>query len=457
MKNTYCKRIMALILCLFTLLFSCVVLSSCDNEDPTGTDAVTDAETEKPESPISVLRFTKSLSKGDKISSDIVEIVNRLPSEVPEGAMTVTLEELKSETYYSTTEIAPGDYLVSGKVSKEKPKTNTSTLSTQWITNQANKDYLVAIAKGNDQSDELQKLIDDNPGRTIYFSDGVYKLSKPLVIPMAPEKRVSLRLSQYAVITVMDAAKWTAGDPLLHFGKGETADEASIDAVGARIYLTGGTLSCQKVADGVKVEGSGNLLISHIAIKNFANGVHIATNNVDIDNITGTGNVTKDSIGILVEGSHNTLTNLRICQEYYGIKLTKGGNILRNLHPLIGAMANDPGTVGFLDTSDGNFYDYCYSDQHATNFVLADKNTSVLSNCYGYWWSANNGKHWGIHATGRFNSVAYGTRIDMCHADSVDNAFLVVDKEGGKGKLVYCTHSTSNDDYAKYYKQYVKN
>ena len=47
------------------------------------------------------------------------------------------------------------------------------------------------IARSNeDISDKLQKIIDENPNRTIFFPDGDYYISKPLLTPAAPNLSV---------------------------------------------------------------------------------------------------------------------------------------------------------------------------------------------------------------------------------------------------------------------------
>lgn len=40
-----------------------------------------------------------------------------------------------------------------------------------------------------DVFDALQKLVNDNPNRTIYFPDGTHSLSKPLKTPADPKKK----------------------------------------------------------------------------------------------------------------------------------------------------------------------------------------------------------------------------------------------------------------------------
>ena len=63
--------------------------------------------------------------------------------------------------------------------------------------------YLIATdhfpADGTaDISSALQTLIDANPSRTIFFPDGTYLLSKPVLTPADPHKSVDLILSKYA-------------------------------------------------------------------------------------------------------------------------------------------------------------------------------------------------------------------------------------------------------------------
>ena len=150
-----------------------------------------------------------------------------------------------------------------------------------------------------------------------------------------------------------------------------------------------------------------------------------------------------DTIGVLVEGSYNTIQNMRICDIHIGIKLTDSKNILRNLHPLYTPQTQSNESCSFWDeTTEGNFYDYCYSDQFATAFRLADGNASVLNGCFAFWYSDNTTRHWGIHAQGKFNALVRATRVDMCddgkNAINPDNAYLVVDDttKSGIGKVI---------------------
>ena len=55
-------------------------------------------------------------------------------------------------------------------------------------------DYVEANT-GKDVSDALQKLILDNPNRTIFFPDGEYIIAKPICTPANPKNSVMLELS----------------------------------------------------------------------------------------------------------------------------------------------------------------------------------------------------------------------------------------------------------------------
>ncbi len=457
------KRIIALFFCLCMLMGTAAVFSSCDEEPQSETQAPTEEEktteektTEESgteENEISVLRFIEDVEAGELLRASMFQEMRVLSSEVPEGTLEATLSDLAElSSSYTSTPVFAGDYLVGSKISKEKPAENTD-----WIfTDQNTSDYVIAKRGLGDLHASLQKLIDDNPGKTIYFPDGNYRVSKPLVISGDPQKRVSLRLSQYAVITVVDSNAWEERAPIIHFAKG-TSEQSGVSE--ARSVISGGTIDSKNVATAIKVDASDNILINHIALKNFYIGVHLTGDNIDVDSITGTGNMAVDSTGIVVEGRHNTITNVRMVKITYGIKLTGGENILRNLHLLyIQTKAPFKESVGFWDMSSGNFYDYCYSDQFATGFRLADGTVSVLNGCFAFWYKSES-IQWGIHAQGKFESIVYATSVSMGD-ETADNAYIVVDTEGGNGKLVHPYGGTKenpnpDDDNPEYFKQYA--
>ena len=64
----------------------------------------------------------------------------------------------------------------------------------------------IDLSSNNDVSDAIQNIIDSNPNKTIFFPDGKYYISKPLITPAEPAKTVSLpmhKLLQQKTGTVM--------------------------------------------------------------------------------------------------------------------------------------------------------------------------------------------------------------------------------------------------------------
>ncbi len=78
-------------------------------------------------------------------------------------------------------------------------------------------DYLSANT-GADLSDQIQRVIDEHPNRTIYFPDGKYCISKPILTPADPDRSVSLSLSNYAHIMPVDASKWKHDEAMIRLG-----------------------------------------------------------------------------------------------------------------------------------------------------------------------------------------------------------------------------------------------
>ena len=91
---------------------------------------------------------------------------------------------------------------------------------------------------GKDISDALQKIIDNNPNRTIYFPDGVYIISKPIVTPAEPTKSVALELSNYAIIRASE--DWANEEAMIRLGGKDAAN--NIGVAGSNYYLDGGII-----------------------------------------------------------------------------------------------------------------------------------------------------------------------------------------------------------------------
>lgn len=452
------KRIISLLLCLCMMMGALVSLASCgDDADATESGSGDGAATEP--TTVTALRVVEAMNANERLKRDHMQEVQVSTADLPEGAITDIKEAIGK---YLTVNVVAGEYVLASKLSDTKGVGSTSTGETL-----GSEDYIVVtdyVKVGTDVSAKLQELIDNNPNKTLYFPDGIYRFSKSVTTPSDPTKTVSFRLSNYAILQAASNYTPVDGEGMIRLGAGAASNNKSTaNDAGSGFYFMGGIVDMNGMGGtAISVEGGRNVLINNFAIRNSDVGIHIKTDYVDVDSgvIAGSGTdkfKTLTTIGVRVDGSYNTVTNMRICSITRGIMLTEGNNVLRNLHPLYTTTA-DPESAGFWDESAGNFYDYCYSDNFAIGFHLAADNVSVLNGCFAFWYSASPNRHWGIRQNGEFNSVVRNTRIDMCQANEADNAYIWVETAGGQGIIVDALTSEGSIEsaYKSMYTTYKK-
>lgn len=425
MKDNF-KRSLCIILCLCMTMGALAAFSSCNS---TGEQQPTET-TDPTASKVSVVRALKKLEAGSKIERASFEEVMVDPDTVPEGAYS-TISEVVNK--FVTTTVYAGDYLFEGKISK------TANFLGEGENTTVHDDY-VTITKytdgiSGDVSDAIQKAIDENPNKTIYFPDGTYNVSKPIKTSADPAKCVSLRFSNYAIVTTYGDG-WELTDSIFELGAKD--DVNSMDAV---VCFMGGIFNANTKCGAITVAG-GNVLINNISIKQTQTGITIKDGaRADVDSCVVIGNSKDDAIGVLMEGEESTLTNMRLCNITIGIKLTGANNVLRNIHPLF-VNSDDEWSAGFYDLSSGNFYDVCYSDQFAISFRMGEDTKSIYNACFGYWYKGVDGNQYGFYADGLFNSIVRDTRITMKaeYRENVDFGYVVEgDTTGatGNGVVLY--------------------
>ena len=257
-------------------------------------------------------------------------------------------------------------------------------------------DYMAADGSA-DVSDALQRIINENPNRTIFFPDGVYLLCKPVLTPADPKKSVDLQLSNFAHIKAAD--DWGCDEAMIRLGAKDTAND--IHTPGNNYSLTGGIIDGAGRAKAISIDGGRETCIRDVSIKNARIGIHIkhgannGSSDADITGVNIVGNGALDSIGVLVEGYDNTFTNMRIADVFTGVDIRSGGNMLRNIHPLFIIRADTydryESSVGFRICHGNNWFDYCYSDQFAVGFDT--QGGGILKNCFCWWYSDKEARH----------------------------------------------------------------
>ncbi|MBQ5395853.1 MAG: hypothetical protein IIU59_03110 [Alistipes sp.] len=303
--------------------------------------------------------------------------------------------------------------------------------------------YVIVKVKADgkrDVSDAIQKIIDENPNRTIYFPDGVYLISKPILTPAEPTKSVALELSNYAIIKAAEG--WSHDEAMIRLGGKDAAN--NIRTPGSNYYLEGGIIDGSGVAKGISIDSGRETVIRNTSIKSVIVGIHIkhgansGSSDSDIFGVNIVGNNTPESVGVLVEGYDNTFTNMRIGGVHFGFKIRSQANMLRNIHPLYYGSNNSYETsCGFLDEAGCNWYDFCYSDEFATAFRIT-KSASHYNNCFAYWYSKRGIKHTIFKSDGEFNSAVMNMHAGhRQHNATTENKILEVGKDGGKGHFAY--------------------
>ena len=314
-------------------------------------------------------------------------------------------------------------------------------------------DYVTADGT-QDLSDAIQKIIDDNPNRTIYFPDGVYLLSKPICTPAHPKKSVDLRLSNYAVLKA--AETWDSDEAMVRLGAIHPAND--IYTIGSNYAFTGGIVDGSGIAKGISIDGGRETKVRDVSIKHVKIGLHIkhgansGSSDCDIMDVNIIGNGATDSIGVLLEGYDNTLSNMRIARVQVGVMLKSAGNSMRNLHPLYTCSYEDyENSCGFWDFAGNNWYNFCYSDHFGIGFRTSMGARGIYDSCFTMWYAAR-GKQTAFKADRQFNSVMTNFNIGF-HRDSKENVVLTVGEEGGHGVMdrLAVNQSLITDDTYKTY------
>lgn len=311
-----------------------------------------------------------------------------------------------------------------------KPDTTTVIIATRYMPSDGSEDV----------ADAIQRLIDSHPNRTIYFPDGVYNVSRPILTPADPHRSVMLELANFARLQAV--GDWAEGGAVVRLGASHPAND--ISTPGSNYGLRGGIIDGGGVADGISIDGGRETVVQNVSIKHAKVGVHVkrgansGSSDADVSSVNIVGTNTKESVGLLVEGFDNSFTNMRIAAVNTGVVIKSGGNVLRNIHPLYinGPEQDYTTTCGFVVERSGNWLDFCYSDTFMKAFRLGKDVSANLTNCYTYWYTGYDKPQIGIWCDGKFNSVVSGFRCDFDTSHPVPAYTLLHAEPGGNGSMV---------------------
>jgi len=306
----------------------------------------------------------------------------------------------------------------------------------------------------------IQRLIDVNPNREIFFPDGTYLLDRPICTPAAPGKSVALRLSAYARFKAVP--NWTNAEAMVRLGAIHPAND--IWKPGSWYWLKGGIVDGSGVADGVSIDGGRETLVADVSMKGVRVGLRVkrgangGSADSDVQNVNIVCNRADDSIGVLVEGYDTTFSKMRIYGARRGMVVNAGGCCCRDIHPLFAFDKRQyPRSVGFEINVADVFMDFCYSDQFATGFLFGKKGRGILDKCFVYWYRADDDMAQTAFASvGKFEAKVRVPVIGFKNKKAA-NALLRAGEPGGKGYLQdpTCDFGFVNDP-GKGHEQYLR-
>lgn len=290
-----------------------------------------------------------------------------------------------------------------------------------------------------DASAAIQALIDANPNRTIWFPDGTYLLERPICTPAEPSLSVDLRLSNYAILKA--APGWTNEEAMVRLGGIHPAND--IRTPGSVYSLTGGIVDGSGVAKGVSIESGRETRVRLVSMKRVRVGLHVkrgangSSADADVSDVHIVGNRAPDSVGVILEASDNTLTNMRIADVRTGVEIRGGDNLLTNVHPLWTNPGDQyPEGVGFRDCGGHTSYVRCYADHFSVGWLFDERSfNAVLDGCIAYWYAPSPGRlHAAMRSEGPFRAFVSGMQIGFRGTEAT-NAVLEVAEPGGWGLI----------------------
>ena len=385
MKNkNYTERTLLKVLCLVLIVcFTVGCLPMMASEDDTKKDT-------------QIVVAARDIPKGSWISESYLKMVSLGDAKMPANAIT----DMSSVTgKYASMNIIEGEYLYEDQLSATKVNKIDDDLLNRDIISSTDPyvvvtDYISPNAK-KDVHGILQMLIDKNPRRTIYFPDGEYLISAPLIMPGKAVESVSLRFSDGAVLKATDNFKRGNGISAL-IGTGTLSNESNIKTYGSYYSIVGGIFDGNGRADeAIHITYSRECLIRGMLIKNVKSGIYVDRGvvtysaDVDIEDVTIIGKGAAGSKGIKIIGTDSTYTNIRIYDMEIGIDNDGAGSLFKNIYiyNTLTTNMNYQYTVGIraMKNLNDNWYSQCYVENYLTAYELSGR--SIFFDCSAKWTS----------------------------------------------------------------------
>ena len=443
------KRIFFRITAVALIAIMLLLAASCTAEPPASKKDNDESETELSKT-VEVPIFAVDVEFGKKITADKVT-TKTISRAAASSTMVINVEDVVGK--YATVPLYKGDFAYKGKLANKRP---TESLDVSEIEKTRNKfidvSQFIKPNSGLDVYAALQKLIDNNTHRTIYFPDGEYIISKPLMTSAAAPSSTSFYLSDNAVIKASD--DWKGGnDALIKLGAAEAKNEIKI--AGSNYYFIGGILDGNGKAKGISLDSGRESLVSKVKIINATVGIYIPegvnnkSSDMDIEDIDiiGCGSTSK---GIVAIGLDNNFTDIRISNVRIGVE-NSGGNFFRGVSVRLDTdqlkTTAYEGTTAFTNVGVGWFYS-CSSENMQTGFVLNGSSTPMVKD-FSIRWTEARGAQTAFESNSAFSAYCSNGIIDFFD-DTTENSILKSSSTAKKGILLDVIADTELCDEENY-------
>lgn len=275
--------------------------------------------------------------------------------------------------------------------------------------------------KGNNVNDDtllIQRCIDNNPNKTIFFPKGTYIITSHIDTSANNNKAVSLELDNYAVIKA--SANYNDDKSMICLG-GKNYDNYYLYDNFSNYTMRGGTIDCNGVAAGISIQNAVQTCVKDIKVNhcptigiNVINGANNNSADALLENciIIGTNNT--QAIGLNILAADNLFKDIRIFHCKYGVYIEGGGNRLENIHCLATSSdlnANYANMVAFYVKGNYNYFSFPYSDQYATGFYIDGLRRTMINDYYCYYWADDySAQHTAVQCSARMTA-----RINNMH------------------------------------------
>jgi len=381
-----CAVSVMLLLSMLVATFSLVVFAegAVAGDNAANNDAAASDSATEDENMVDVVVLVNNVAASRKVKKTDVEVKKFKNVNLPKNIIS---DPNKVIGKYAKRALYAGEYVYADQLSDKSTTQSSSDILKQSITKSKESfvdvtDYFSANT-GADVTTHIQKLIDTNPGRTIYFPDGEYIISRPILTNGGAAYTVSILLSDGAVIKA-DPENWRPDNEgntaMFCLGKQDRDEPRNNDVVSVGSYysLQGGTLDGSgKARTAVNLGGGRETLVKNIVLKNVTVGIEIptGTNNVssdmDVDDVVIIGTGKAGSIGMNIIGYDNTFSNVRIYNMEIGVAAESGGNAFRDIRVYNTSDSLYTSTRGIREIGvSNNFYYHCYVQDCAYAFEL---------------------------------------------------------------------------------------